>query len=72
MTAAEKNLLLRCMYCFSKVLLLKGKICFHREFMYSLPSTDSRKAVVSCWQKNVHNTIELLRRLSLPSKGVVK
>ena len=24
--------------------------------IFSLPSTDSRRAVVSFWQKNVHNT----------------
>ena len=35
---------------------------------YSLPSADSRRAVVSFWQKNVHNTGWLLRGLSLPSK----
>ena len=38
----------------------------------SLPSTDSRGAVVSFWQKNVHNTGYPLRGLSLPSKSVVR
>ena len=39
---------------------------------HSLPSADSRRAVVSFWRKNVHNTVYPLRGLSLPSKGVVK
>ena len=39
---------------------------------YSLPSADSRRAVVSFWRKNVHNTGEPLRGLSLPSKRVVR
>ena len=38
---------------------------------HSLPSADSRRAVVSFGQKNVHNTGCHLRGLSLPSKGVV-
>ena len=38
---------------------------------HSLPSADSRRTVVSFWQKNVHNTGQLLRGLSLPSKNVV-
>ena len=36
------------------------------------PIADSRRAVVSFWQKNVHNTGSPLRGLSLPSKHVVK
>ena len=46
----------------------------HEIFLYghSLPSADSRRAVVSFWQKNVHNTGEPLRGLSLPSKRVVR
>ena len=39
---------------------------------HSLPSADSRRAVVSFWRKNVHNTGEPLRGLSLPSKRVVR
>ena len=39
---------------------------------HSLPSADSRRAVVSFWRKNVHNTGWPLRGLSLPSKRVVK
>ena len=39
---------------------------------HSLPSADSKRAVVSFWQKNVHNTGQLLRGLSLPSKSVVR
>ena len=35
-------------------------------------STDSRRVVVSFWQKNVHNTGQPLRGLSLPSKSVVR
>ena len=46
----------------------------HEIFFYgnSTPSADSRRAVVSFWQKNVHNTGEQLTGLSLPSKRVVK
>ena len=33
---------------------------------------DSRRAVVSFWRKNVHNTGQQLRGLSLPSKRVVR
>ena len=40
------------------------------KFMYIVP--DSRRAVVSFWRKNVHNTGLPLRGLSLPSKRVVK
>ena len=47
-----------------------------QNYLYSeypcLPSADSRRAVVSFWQKNVHNTGKRLRRLSLPSKRVVR
>ena len=39
---------------------------------HSLPSADSRRAVVSFWWKNVHNTGYLLRGLSLLSKSVVR
>ena len=39
---------------------------------HSLPSADSRRAVVSFWRKNVHNTGKPLRGLSLPSKRVVR
>ena len=39
---------------------------------HSLPSADSRRAVVSFWRKNVHNTGKPLRGLSLPSKCVVR
>ena len=39
---------------------------------HSLPSADSRKAVVSFWWKNVHNTGQPLGGLSLPSKRVVR
>ena len=35
---------------------------------HSLSSADSRRAVVSFFQKNVHNTGKLLIRLSLPRK----
>ena len=41
-------------------------------FIDSLPSADSRKAVVCFWQKNVHNTVEAIRGLSLPSISVVR
>ena len=37
-----------------------------------LPSADSRKAVVSFWRKDMHNTSYPLRGLSLPSKSVVR
>ena len=37
-----------------------------------LPLADSRRAVVSFWRKNVHNTGQLLRGLSLPSRSVVR
>ena len=36
------------------------------------PFADSRRAVVSFWRKNVHNTGKPLRGLSLPSKRVVR
>ena len=39
---------------------------------HSLPSANSRRAVVSFWRKNVHNTDYSLRGLSLPSKRVVR
>ena len=38
-------------------------------FFYGyLPSADSKRAAVSFWQKNVHNTGQLLSGLILPSK----
>ena len=40
-------------------------------YSHSLSSTDSRRAVVNFWLKNVHSTGWLLRGLSLPSKSVV-
>ena len=40
--------------------------------MVLLPSADLRRAVVSFWQKNVHNTGYPVRGLSLPSKSVVR
>ena len=39
---------------------------------HSHPSTDSRRAVVSFWRKNVHNTGNSFRGLSLPSKRVLR
>ena len=39
---------------------------------HSLPSADLRRAVVSFWQKNVHNTGWPLRGLHLSSKRVVR
>ena len=39
---------------------------------HSLPSADSRRVFVSFWQKNVHNSGQPLRGLSLPSKSVVR
>ena len=44
----------------------------HEIFSMVLPSADSRRTVVSFWQKNVHNTGYPLRGLSLPSKSVVR
>ena len=41
-------------------------------YIHSLPSADSRRAVVSYWRKNVHNSGWPLRGLSLPSKRVVR
>ena len=41
-------------------------------FLWSFPSADSRRAVVSFRRKNAHNTGEPLRGLSLPSKRVVR
>ena len=41
-------------------------------YSHSLPSADSKRAVVSFWGKNVHNTGTLLRGLSLPSKSVAR
>ena len=41
-------------------------------YSHSLPSADSRRAVVSFWRKNVHNTGKPLRGLNLPSKCVVR
>ena len=38
---------------------------------HSLPSPDSRRAVVSFWQKNMHKRPHI-RGLSLPSKSVVR
>ena len=37
-----------------------------------LPSADSRRVVVSFWQKNVHNIGLLHRGLSMPCKSVVR
>ena len=53
------------------VLLWKGEND-RRKYGHSLPSADSRRAVVSFWRKNVHNTDQPHRGLSLPSKCVVK
>ena len=39
---------------------------------HSFPSADSRRAVVSFWRKNVHNTGPPHRGLSLPSKREVR
>ena len=39
---------------------------------HSLTSANSRRAVVSFWQKHVHNTGYPFRGLSLPSKSVVR
>ena len=39
---------------------------------HSLPSADSRRAVVSFWRKNVHNTGKPLTGLSLPCTSVVR
>ena len=39
---------------------------------HSLPSADSRRAVVSFWRKNVQNTGSPLRGLRLSSKRVVR
>ena len=56
---------------------LAGLPTFFREdfimkyFLWSF-SADSRRVVVSFWQKNVHNTGQPLRGLSLPSKSVVR
>ena len=33
-----------------------SKVILNIFYGHSLPSTDSRRAVVSFWQKNVHNT----------------
>ena len=45
-----------------------GDLIMNMFYGYSLPSADSRRAVVSfCW-KNVHNTLPI-RGLILPSKG---
>ena len=42
-------------------------------YSHSLSSADSRRPVVSFWQKNVHNIIlVILRGLSLPIKSVVR
>ena len=38
----------------------------------SLPFTDSRRAVVSFWRKNVHSIGQLLRGLSLLNKSLVR
>ena len=39
---------------------------------HSLLSADSRRAVVSFWRKDVHNTAQLLRGLCLPRTSVVR
>ena len=41
-------------------------------FLWSFPSADSRRAVVSFLRKNMPNTGYLLRGISLPSKSVVR
>ena len=50
----------------------RGDCSWNIFYGHSLPSADSRKAVVSFWRKNVHNTGQPLRGLSLPSKREVR
>ena len=51
--------------------ILSWRLIMKYFYGHSLPSPDSRRAVVSFWRKNVHNT-EPLSGLSLPSKRVVR
>ena len=54
----------------SQVINILMRRFYHEIFsMVNLPFADSRRAVVSFWQKNLHST---LRGLSLPSKSVVR
>ena len=52
--------------------ILSWRLIMKYSLRNSLPSADSRRAVASFWQKNVHNTGQPLRELSLPSKRVVR
>ena len=50
--------------------ILSWKLIMKFFYGHSLSSADSRRAVVSFWRKNVHNTGKPPRGLSLPSKHV--
>ena len=50
--------------------VLSWRVIMNIFYGHSLPSADSRRAVVSFWRKNVHNTDKPLGGLSLPSKRV--
>ena len=56
----------------SSATFFRGDWSWNIFYGHSFPSTDSRRAIVSFWRKNVHSTGEPLRGLSLPSKRVVR
>ena len=53
-------------------IFFRGDWSWNTSNSHSVPSADSRKAVVSFLRKNAHNTRLPLGGLSLPSKSVVK
>ena len=71
-TAHSSFFILLSSVLFSKDIIYLGDWSWNIFYGHSHPSADSRRAVVCFWRKNVHNTGQPLRGLSLPSKRVIR